>query len=106
MPTGQIVDATYKMNGPIVRRVLTPAELADQKAHHDAELAARQKARADAKANKPAKKSSVKRRSTTELVRFCLLTDYWLPATGNCYCATGLQCTPPARAPSHLYAQR
>ena len=60
--TGQIVDATYKMNGPIVRRVLTPAELADQKAHHDAELAARQKARADAKANKPAKKSSSKKK--------------------------------------------
>jgi Bacterial SH3 domain len=59
---GQIVDATYKMNGPIVRRVLTPAELADQKAHHDAELAARQKARADAKANKPAKKSSAKKK--------------------------------------------
>jgi hypothetical protein len=50
------------MNGPIVRRVLTPAELADQKAHRDAELAARQKARADAKANKPAKKSSAKKK--------------------------------------------
>jgi hypothetical protein len=59
---GQIMDATYKMNGPIVRRVLTPAELADQKAHHDAELAARQKARADAKANKPAKRSSAKKK--------------------------------------------
>ncbi len=54
--TGQIVDATYKMNGPIVRRVLTPEELADQKARHDADLAARQKARANAKAQKSASK--------------------------------------------------
>ena len=62
--TGQIVDATYKMNGPIVRRVLTPAEQADQKAHHDAELASRQKARADAKAQKSAskQKSSAKKK--------------------------------------------
>ncbi len=55
--TGQIVDATYKMNGPIVRRVLTPEEMADQKARKAADLAARQKARADAKAQKaPSKK--------------------------------------------------
>lgn len=54
---GQIVDVTYKMNGPIVRRVLTPEELADQKARREADLAARQKARANAKAQKaPAKK--------------------------------------------------
>ena len=53
---GQIVDVTYKMNGPIVRRVLTPEEIADQKARKEADLAARQKARAHAKANKPAKK--------------------------------------------------
>jgi uncharacterized protein YgiM (DUF1202 family) len=44
--SGQIVDVTYKMNGPIVRRVLSPEELAEQKAKHEAELAARQKARA------------------------------------------------------------
>ncbi len=53
---GQIVEATYKMNGPIVRRVLTPEEMADQKAHREADLAARQKARANAKAQKPPSK--------------------------------------------------
>ena len=59
---GKIVDVTYKMNGPIVRRVLTPEEIADQKARKEADLAARQKARAHAKANKPAKKSSAKKK--------------------------------------------
>jgi Bacterial SH3 domain len=54
MADGKIVDFTYKMNGPIVRRVLTPEEVADQKARHNAELAARQKAKADARAQKPA----------------------------------------------------
>jgi hypothetical protein len=44
--SGQIVDVTYKMNGPIVRRVLTPEQLAEQRAKHEAELAARQKSRA------------------------------------------------------------
>ena len=53
---GQIVDVTYKMNGPIVRRVLTPEEMADQKARREADLAARQKARANAKAQKPPSK--------------------------------------------------
>lgn len=55
----QIVDVTYKMNGPIVRRVLTPEQLAEQKAKHEAELAARQKARAQnpaAHQKQPAKK--------------------------------------------------
>jgi len=51
---GQIVESTYKMNGPIVRRVLTPEEVAQQKARHDAELAARQKAKADARAQRAA----------------------------------------------------
>jgi SH3-like domain-containing protein len=51
---GQIVESTYKMNGPIVRRVPTPEEVAGQKARHDAELAARQKARADARAERAA----------------------------------------------------
>jgi hypothetical protein len=60
MADGQIVDATYKMNGPIVRRVLTPQEMADQKARHDADLAARQKAKADARAQKPASKKKKK----------------------------------------------
>ncbi len=59
---GKIVDVTYKMNGPIVRRVLTPEELADQKARREADLAARQKARADAKAQKSTKQSSSKKK--------------------------------------------
>ena len=50
---GQIVDATYKMNGPIVRRVLTPEEVAAQKAKHDADLAARQKSGAKPASSKP-----------------------------------------------------
>ena len=53
---GKIVEETYKMNGPIVRRVLTPEEMADQKARKDADLASRKKARADAKAQKPPSK--------------------------------------------------
>lgn len=60
MADGQIVDFTYKMNGPIVRRVLTPQELADRKARHDAELAARQKAKADARAQKTSTKKKKK----------------------------------------------
>ena len=61
---GQIVDVTYKMNGPIVRRVLTPEELADQQARRAADLAARKKARADAKAANPSahKKTSSKKK--------------------------------------------
>lgn len=42
--SGQIVASTYKMNGPIVRRVPTPEEVAAEKAKHEADLAARQKA--------------------------------------------------------------
>lgn len=56
---GQIVDVTYKMNGPIVRRVLSPEEVAQQKERRESELAARKKAKADARAasnQKPAKK--------------------------------------------------
>ena len=61
---GQIEEVTYKMNGPIVRRVLTPEELADQKARHDDELAARQKAKAEARAQKsaPHQKSPAKKK--------------------------------------------
>lgn len=40
---GQIVDATYYLNGPIVHRVLTPEEEAAEKAKHQAALAARMK---------------------------------------------------------------
>ena len=38
---GKIVDLTYKMNGPIVRRVMTPDEAAAEKQKHDAAVAAR-----------------------------------------------------------------
>ena len=38
---GQIVDVEYKLNGPIVRRVLSPAEEAAEKQKHDEALAAR-----------------------------------------------------------------
>lgn len=37
---GQMVDITYKLNGPIVRRVLTPEQEAAEKARHGAALAA------------------------------------------------------------------
>ncbi|MGC2108929.1 MAG: SH3 domain-containing protein [Candidatus Korobacteraceae bacterium] len=40
---GQMVELTYKLNGPIVRRVLTPEEEAAEKAKHQAALAARMK---------------------------------------------------------------
>ena len=37
---GQMVEITYKLNGPIVRRVLTPEEEAAEKGKHEAALAA------------------------------------------------------------------
>jgi len=37
---GQMVDITYKLNGPIVRRVMTPEEEAAEKTKHEAALAA------------------------------------------------------------------
>jgi hypothetical protein len=40
---GQMAEITYKMNGPIVRRVLTPEEEAQEKAQHQAALQARLK---------------------------------------------------------------
>lgn len=49
---GQVVENTYKLNGPIVRRVLTPEEEAAAKAKHDADLAARQQANAQARAKR------------------------------------------------------
>ena len=55
---GKIVDVTYRMNGPIVRRVPTAEELAEQKAKHDAELAARQQAKAQ--------QTSANRKSSTK----------------------------------------
>jgi len=45
--SGEIVATTYKLNGPIVRRVPTPEELAAEKAKHEAEMAGRQKAAAE-----------------------------------------------------------
>ena len=39
---GQMVDVTYKLNGPIVRRVLTPEEEAAEKAKHQSAKPARQ----------------------------------------------------------------
>ena len=50
---GQIVEATYKMNGPIVRRVLTPEEAAAEKTQHQAALAARMKEIAASRAQHP-----------------------------------------------------
>ena len=41
---GQILPTTYKLNGPIVRRVPTAEEQAAEKAKHDADAAARQQA--------------------------------------------------------------
>ncbi len=59
---GQIVAVTYKMNGPIVRRVLTPEEEAAEKARHEADLAARQKAREQQRASKTQKSTSHKKK--------------------------------------------
>lgn len=44
--TGQMLEVTYKLNGPIVRRVLTPEEEGAEKAQKEAALAARLKERA------------------------------------------------------------
>ena len=57
LDSGQIGEVTYKLNGPIVRRVRTPEEEAAEKAQHEAALAARQKQRATA----PPKVSSSKK---------------------------------------------
>ena len=50
---GQIVEVTYKLNGPIVKRVLSPEEEAAEKAKHDAALAARMKEIAARRAQHP-----------------------------------------------------
>ena len=52
--SGQIVDTTYKLNGPIVRRVPTPEEEAAEKAKHEADLAARKQAAEQARAKRGA----------------------------------------------------
>lgn len=51
--SGQIVDVEYKMNGPIVRRVLSPEEAAAEKQKHDAALAAHMQERAARRAQHP-----------------------------------------------------
>ena len=53
---GQIVEETYKLNGPIVRRVLSPEEEAAEKAKHQAALAARMKELSAHHAGQPAHK--------------------------------------------------
>jgi len=60
---GQMVDVTYKMNGPIVRRVPTAEELAAQKAKHDADAAARQQAKAKPVSSKPKSKKKAKHKA-------------------------------------------
>jgi hypothetical protein len=57
---GQIAEVTYKMNGPIVRRVPTPEELAAEKAKHDSDAAARQHAAAKPASSKPKSKKKTK----------------------------------------------
>jgi SH3-like domain-containing protein len=57
---GQTEEVTYKMNGPIVRRVPTPEELAAQKAKHDADASARQQALAKPASSKPKAKKKNK----------------------------------------------
>lgn len=50
----QLVETTYKLNGPIVRRVPTPEEEAAARAKHEAEVAARQKSLEAARARRSA----------------------------------------------------
>ncbi len=57
---GKMVEATYKLNGPIVRRVLTPEEEAEEKARHQAALEARWKERAAHHAQHPQSTSAHK----------------------------------------------
>ena len=59
---GQIVDMTYKMNGPIVHRVLTPEEAAIEKQKHDAALAARLQQRAAQRAQHPSQTTTHKKK--------------------------------------------
>ena len=59
---GQLEEVTYKMNGPIVRRVPTAEELAAQKAKHDSDAAAHQQAAAKPASSKPKSKSKKKKK--------------------------------------------
>ncbi len=54
--SGQVVEETYKLNGPIVRRVLSPDEEAAEKAKHEAALAARMKELSAKHAGQPSHK--------------------------------------------------
>jgi hypothetical protein len=57
---GQIVDVTYKLNGPIVHRVLTPEEEAAEKQKHSAAVAARMQQRAAQRAQHPSQTTAHK----------------------------------------------
>jgi hypothetical protein len=57
---GQIVDVTYKLNGPIVHRVLTPEEEAAEKQKHNAAVAARMQQRATQRAQHPSQTTAHK----------------------------------------------
>ena len=54
---GKMVEVTYKLNGPIVRRVQTPEEEAQEKAKHQAALEARMKEIATRRAQHPSQPS-------------------------------------------------
>ncbi len=56
MDSEQMLEETYKMNGPIVRRVPTPEEEAAEKAQHQAAVAARQQHHATTAGKKHKKK--------------------------------------------------
>ena len=59
---GQIVDVEYKLNGPIVRRVLSPAEEAAEKQKHDEALATRMAAIKAYRAQHPGSAPSKKKK--------------------------------------------
>ena len=61
---GQMVDVTYKLNGPIVRRVLSPEEEAAEKSRHDTALAARMKERSARHAQHPKQAPAHKHKKT------------------------------------------
>jgi Bacterial SH3 domain len=59
---GQIVEVEYKMNGPIVRRVLSPAEEAAEKQKHNEALAARMAGINSRRAQHPTSTTSKKKK--------------------------------------------
>jgi hypothetical protein len=56
MADGQMTDITYKLNGPIVRKVLTPGQEAAEKSQHQAALAAHYAQRKNQPSAHPRKK--------------------------------------------------